>query len=109
MLTASVENMLVTSIDTTLETGVVPTVHSDSDSQKLVSSVGSTLFQLLISAWESMAHDLAHQHFRSYEEVKQWIDLWIASKEASFFRDGIRQFSERWKKVVADNGQYFES
>ena len=26
MLTASVENMLVTGIDTTLETGVVPTV-----------------------------------------------------------------------------------
>ena len=27
MLTASVENMLVTSIDTTLETGVVPTQY----------------------------------------------------------------------------------
>ena len=61
MLTASVENMWVTSIDTTLETGVVPTqyiviistVHrqSDSDSRKLVSSVGSTLVWLLISAW----------------------------------------------------------
>ena len=59
MLTASVENMLVTSIDTTLETGVVPTQYiviistarrqSDSDSRKLVSSVGSTLVQLLIS------------------------------------------------------------
>ena len=61
MLTASVENMLVTSIDTTLETGVVPTQYiviistvrrqSDSDSRKLVSNVGSTLVQLLISAW----------------------------------------------------------
>ena len=30
MLTASVENMLVTSIDTTLETGVVPTLSADS-------------------------------------------------------------------------------
>ena len=30
MLTASVENMLVTSIDTTLETGVVPTQYIDS-------------------------------------------------------------------------------
>ena len=28
MLTASVENMLVTSIDTTLETGVVPTQYN---------------------------------------------------------------------------------
>ena len=61
MLTASVENMLVTSIDTTLETGVVPTQYiviistvrrqSDSDSRKLVSKVGSTLVRLLISAW----------------------------------------------------------
>ena len=60
MLTASVENMLVTSIDTTLETGVVPTQYnviistvrrqSDSDSWKLVSNVGSTVVRLLISA-----------------------------------------------------------
>ena len=56
-----------------------------------------------------MAHGLAHQHFRSYEEVKKWIDSWIASKETSFFRDSIRQFPERWKKVVASYGQYFDS
>ena len=62
MLAASVENMLVTSIDTTLETGIVPTQYiviistvrrqSDSDSRKLVSSVGSTVVRLLISAWD---------------------------------------------------------
>ena len=50
MLTTNVENMLVTSIDTTLETGVVPTQYIViisnvreqlySDSRKLVSSVG---------------------------------------------------------------------
>ena len=39
--------------------------------------------------FQSMAHSLAHQHFRCYEEVKKWIDSWIASKDASFFRDGI--------------------
>ena len=60
MLTASVENMLVTSIDTKLETDVVPTQYiviistvrqqSDSDSRKLVSNVGSTLVRLLNSA-----------------------------------------------------------
>ena len=63
MLTASVENMLVTNIDTTLETGVVPTQYvviistvrrqSDSYSRKLVSSVGSTLVRLLFSAWDT--------------------------------------------------------
>ena len=58
MLTASVENMLVTSTRTMLEPGFVPmqyiviisTVHL---SRKLVSSVGSTLVRLLISAWDS--------------------------------------------------------
>ena len=63
MLTARVENMLVNSIDTTLETGVVPTQYiiiistvrrqSDSDSRKLVSNIGSTLVRLLISAWDT--------------------------------------------------------
>ena len=48
--------------------------------------------------FRSMAHGLAHQHFRSYKEVKKWIDLWITSKDASFFRDGIRPLPERWKK-----------
>ena len=61
MLTASVENMLVTTIGRTLKTHVVPTQYSviistvrrqsDSESRKLVSSVGSTLVRLLISAW----------------------------------------------------------
>ena len=56
-----------------------------------------------------MAHGLAHQHFRSYDEVNKWIDSWIASKDATFFGDGIRQLIERWKKVMASDGQYFES
>jgi len=56
-----------------------------------------------------MAHGLADQHFWSYEEVKNWIDSWIASKDDQFFRRGIRTLPERWKKVVASDGQYFES
>ena len=59
--------------------------------------------------FRSMAHGLAHQHFRSYEEVKKCIASWIASKDASFFWDGIWQLPERWKNVVASRGQYFES
>ena len=58
--------------------------------------------------FRSMAHDLADQHFRSYEEVKNWIDSWIASKDDQFFR-GIRTLPERWEKVVTSDGQYFES
>ena len=56
-----------------------------------------------------MAHGLTHQHFHSYEEVKEWIDSWIASKGVSFFRDRIRQQTKRWKEIVASDGQYFKS
>ena len=56
-----------------------------------------------------MAHGLAHQHFCFYEEVQKWIDSWIASKDASFFRDGIRRLPETWEKVVASDGQYFKT
>ena len=45
--------------------------------------------------FRSMAHGLADQHFRSYEEVKNWIDSWMASKDDQFFRRGIRTLSER--------------
>ncbi|GFV72210.1 mariner Mos1 transposase [Trichonephila clavipes] len=57
----------------------------------------------------SMPHGLVDQHFRSYEEVKNWIDSWIASKYNQFFQRGIRTLTERWKEVVASDGQYFES
>ena len=59
--------------------------------------------------FRSIARGLAHQHFRSYEVVKKWIDSWIAIKDSSFFQDSIRQLPERWKKVVAGDGQYFYS
>lgn len=59
--------------------------------------------------FRSMAHGLADQHFRSYEEVTNWIDSWIASKDDQFFKRGIRMLPEIWEKVVASDGQYFES
>ena len=59
--------------------------------------------------FRSMAHDLTDQHFTSYDECKNWVDSWIASKDESFFRRGIRILPERWEKVVACDVQYFES
>ena len=35
--------------------------------------------------FKSMAHGLANQLFRSHEEVTNWIDPWIASKDEKFF------------------------
>jgi len=52
--------------------------------------------------WLSLVsiNGLADQHFWSYEEVKNWIDSWIASKDDQFFRREIRTLPERWEKVV---------
>ena len=58
--------------------------------------------------FRSMAHGLADQQFRSYEDIEKWLDSWIASKDEHFYRNGIRALPERWAKVVANDGQYFE-
>lgn len=58
--------------------------------------------------FRSMTHGLADCHFTSYANIKNWVDSWIAEKDESFFRRGIRLLPERWEKVVANDGQYFE-
>ena len=40
--------------------------------------------------------------------IEKWLDSWIASKDEHFYRNGIRALLERWAKVVANDGQYFE-
>ena len=55
-----------------------------------------------------MAYGLAEQHFTSYEEAKNWVNSWIASKYEKFFKRGIRILPERWSKVVKRDEQYFE-
>ena len=58
--------------------------------------------------FRSMAHAFAEEHFNAYEDVEKWISEWIVSKDESFFRRGIRLLLERWEKVIANNGQYFD-
>jgi [histone H3]-lysine36 N-dimethyltransferase SETMAR len=58
--------------------------------------------------FRSMTHSLSEQRFTSYEDTKKWIDLWISEKDESFFQRGIRMLPERWEKVVAADGQYFD-
>ena len=64
--------------------------------------------RLLLIPIDGMAHDLADQQFRSYEDIEKWLDSWIASKDKHFYRNSIRALPERWAKVVANDGQYFE-
>ncbi|GBP06866.1 Nuclear cap-binding protein subunit 1 [Eumeta japonica] len=58
--------------------------------------------------FRSMVHALSEQLFTSYEDTKNWVDSWLASKDKEFFRLGIRTLPERWKKVVASDRQYFD-
>jgi len=51
--------------------------------------------------FRSMTHSLSEQRFHSYEDIKKWIDSWIASKDVSFFRRGIHLLPEKWEKVMA--------
>ncbi|GBP91654.1 Mariner Mos1 transposase [Eumeta japonica] len=43
-----------------------------------------------------MAHALLEQRCTSYEDTKNWVDSWIASKDKKFFRLGIRTLPVRW-------------
>jgi len=58
--------------------------------------------------FRSMMHGLSEQYFISYEDTKNCIDDWIVSKDEAFFRRGIHMLPERWEKVVASDGHYFE-
>lgn len=58
--------------------------------------------------FRTMQNDLAGHHFQSYQKIENWVGSWIRSKDKEFFRSGIRNLPERWAKVVANDGQYFE-
>ena len=45
--------------------------------------------------FRSMTHGLSERHFTSYKNTKNWVNLWIASKDEAFFRRGIRMLPER--------------
>ncbi|EFN75821.1 Histone-lysine N-methyltransferase SETMAR, partial [Harpegnathos saltator] len=58
--------------------------------------------------FRSMQSALTGERFTSYDSIQKWVDDWIASKEIEFFTRGIRLLPERWTKVVASDGKYFE-
>jgi len=45
---------------------------------------------------------------KTNEDTKNCIDDWIASKDEAFFRRDIHMLPERWEKVMASVGHYFE-
>jgi len=63
---------------------------------------GHCSFWLLVVPKDAVSH-----RFISFAEIENWLQNWIASKDESFFRNGIRKLPERWKKVVDSDEQYF--
>ena len=58
--------------------------------------------------FKSLQHHLADTHFDSTEEIEKSLVDFIDSKPPFFFRSGIRQLPERWRKCVESEGDYFE-
>jgi len=58
--------------------------------------------------FRTMQHALTDTHFSSYKEVQKWVDEWIASKDTTFYCRGIALLPERWNKVIANGGNYFD-
>lgn len=57
--------------------------------------------------FRSMQSALSGERFSSREDLQNWIDTWISSKEPEFFFHGIHSLPERWAKVIASKGTYF--
>ncbi|EFN88154.1 Histone-lysine N-methyltransferase SETMAR, partial [Harpegnathos saltator] len=53
-----------------------------------------------------MQHDLADHRFISFADIENWLRTWIASKDESLFRGGVRKLPEKLEKVVASDGKY---
>lgn len=58
--------------------------------------------------FRSMQSALQDVRFTSYDSIRNWLVEWIASKDGDFFRQGIRELPDRWAKVVACDGAYFD-
>lgn len=58
--------------------------------------------------FRSMTYVLYEQHFTSYEDIKKWVNSWLALKNEKFFRRSIQILPDRGEKVVDCDRQYIE-
>ena len=58
--------------------------------------------------FRSMQNTLTGIRFALEQGINNWLDSFSAAKPAQFFWDGIHKLTERWEKVIASDGQYFE-
>lgn len=57
--------------------------------------------------FRSMQDALADSQFETFEDVRKFIDDFIASKDSTFFADGMHMLPDRWLKVIDSDGKYF--
>ncbi|CAK9801295.1 Mariner Mos1 transposase [Anthophora quadrimaculata] len=58
--------------------------------------------------FRSLQHHLTDTEFKTIEDVQKHLDQYIASKPPSFYREGIRNLPNKWRKVIESNGEYFD-
>ena len=58
--------------------------------------------------FRSLEHSLREKSFSNVDDLKNHLDEYFQSKPQSFYRDGIRQLSIKWGKIIDNNVNYFE-
>ena len=56
----------------------------------------------------SMGHALKDTHFKTSEDLEDWVSDWFSSKDPDFYWRWIHKLPERWTNCVASDGNYFE-
>lgn len=58
--------------------------------------------------FRSMEHFFREKTYNDLESIRKDIDQFFELKPASFYEKGIRSLPERWEKVIASEGNYFD-
>ena len=56
--------------------------------------------------FRSLEHFLSGKTFRDTDEVKTALSQFFASKQASFYKEGIENLPQRWGIVLDNDGEY---
>ena len=63
------------------------------------------MHQTLHLFW-SLQNSLTGKHFNSLEDCKRHLEQFFAPKGTKFSGDEIMKLSEKWQKIVDQNGEY---
>ena len=56
--------------------------------------------------FRSMEHSLRNTNFRNVDDVRVHLETYFTSKPTEFYKQGINTLSERWQKVLDNDGNY---